>query len=183
MYNFNPFPILKTERLILRKLEKTDSKGLFLMRNHPKVSQYIDRPLYKDLFEAADSIEKLNHGMEHSQWLFWAVSNEAEEFIGTICLWHFVEEENVADIGFELAPEYHRQGYMKEALEAVALYGFKVLGLKGIWGYTRPENRAAVELMKAFGFELADHIHEKDTQGLQVHLDGYLLTQEALMKK
>ncbi len=56
-FDFSSFPVLRTDRLILRKLIQTDTRAFYLMRNDPQVSKYIDRPNYKDLFEASESIK------------------------------------------------------------------------------------------------------------------------------
>jgi len=176
-FDFSSFPVLRTDRLMLRKLQKTDTRGFYLMRNDPEVSKYIDRPNYKDLFEASESIDKLNHGIEHNQWIFWAVSDTEGQFLGTICIWNLNEDDMVGDIGFELAQEHQKKGYMKEAMEAVILYGFKVMKLKGIWGFARPENTSSVKLLELFDFVKEQTIYEKDTQGIEVELSGYLLSE------
>lgn len=180
-FNFSPFPIIKTDRLKLRQLKKTDSRYLFLMRNNPEVSQYIDRPLYKDLFETAESIEKLNHGIGHNHWIFWAIENENQDFIGTICLWNYVDEFNVSDIGFELDPKYQKKGYMNEAMKAITKFAFDMIKLNGIWGFTHTENRAAISLLTNNDFKKEQVIEEVNSAGVTVELSGFLLVNN--MKK
>ena len=38
--NFTPFPELKTERLLLRKLERTDANEMFFLRSNENVLRY-----------------------------------------------------------------------------------------------------------------------------------------------
>ena len=38
-----PFPILKTDRLILRQLVNTDDKEIFALRSDDNVNRYLDR--------------------------------------------------------------------------------------------------------------------------------------------
>lgn len=177
-FDFSPFPILKTNRLTLRKLQKTDSRYLFLMRNNAEVSKYIDRPLYKDLFETAESIEKLNHGISHNHWIFWAIENEDAKFIGTICLWNYNDEFNVCDIGFELDPEFQHNGYMSEAIKDVTKYAFETIKLDGLWGFTDSENIAALNLLRRNDFKFEETIEEVNSKGVSVELSGFLLTKE-----
>lgn len=176
--NFSPFPTIKTNRLLLRELKKTDSRYLFLMRNNPEVSKYIDRPLYKDLFETADSIEQLNHGIKHNQWIFWAIEDENKDFIGTICLWNFIEEFRVSDIGFELDPKYQGKGYMNEAIKAVISYAFDTLNLNAIWGFSVSENKSAIKLLIKNSFKEDQIIQETNSKGVLVNLSGFLLTND-----
>lgn len=177
-YEFSPFPVIKTKRLILRKLEKTDSRYLYLMRNNPQVSKYIDRPLYKDLFETAESIEKLNHGISHNHWIFWAIENEDKKFIGTICLWNYNEEFNVGDVGFELDPSFQKSGYMSEALRSVINFAFNEIKLDAIWGFTDSNNIDAINLLLRNDFTKEKILHEINSRGQSVELSGFLLTKQ-----
>lgn len=177
-YEFSPFPIIKTQRLILRKLEKTDSRYLYLMRNNSEVSKYIDRPLYKDLFETAGSIEKLNHGIIHNKWIFWALQNEDDKFIGTICLWNYEDEFNVSDIGFELDPEFWHQGYMTEAMKAVIKFAFDKIKLNGIWAFTDSRNDLATKVLIKNNFKMEKIIEELNSKNVYVELSGFLLTKD-----
>ena len=42
-FKFQPFPILETKRMILRKLGKADMNEIFILRTDPEVIKYIDR--------------------------------------------------------------------------------------------------------------------------------------------
>lgn len=175
-FEFSPFPLIKTNRLILRPLKKNDSRYLFLMRNNPEVSKYIDRPLYKDLFETAESIEKLNHGISHNHWIFWAIENENGDFIGTICLWNYNDDFNVSDIGFELDPKFWNKGYMTEAIKAIITFAFDKIKLDGIWGFTHSKNQSAISLLSKNDFKKEQTIEEINSKGVSIELTGMLLT-------
>ena len=41
------FPILTTERLVLRELRRSDADQVFAMRSDPLVMQHVNRPLAK----------------------------------------------------------------------------------------------------------------------------------------
>ena len=49
--NFTKFPVLETERLILREHDLADAETLFAMRTNETVMKYIDRERPKDIFE------------------------------------------------------------------------------------------------------------------------------------
>lgn len=42
MIDFNPFPIIETKRLILRRMNYDDINDLFKMRKDPEMNLYID---------------------------------------------------------------------------------------------------------------------------------------------
>ena len=58
-FNFTPFPVLNTNRLILRKLLPSDADNILAMRSIPEVMQYIGRPLMQTQQEALELIEKI----------------------------------------------------------------------------------------------------------------------------
>jgi ribosomal-protein-alanine N-acetyltransferase len=41
--NFTPFPELRTQRLLLRKLESMDANEMFFLRTNERVLQYLGR--------------------------------------------------------------------------------------------------------------------------------------------
>jgi ribosomal-protein-alanine N-acetyltransferase len=45
--NFNPFPNLETERLLLRRVNNNDVNEIFVLRSDTEIMKYIQRPLVK----------------------------------------------------------------------------------------------------------------------------------------
>jgi ribosomal-protein-alanine N-acetyltransferase len=45
--NFNPFPNLETERLLLRRVNNNDVNEIFVLRSDTEIMKYIPRPLVK----------------------------------------------------------------------------------------------------------------------------------------
>lgn len=58
------------------------------------------------------------------------------------------------EIGFLLAKEHHRKGFMTEALGAVLPYFVNQLGLERITADVDPRNDASIELLMKFGFRI-----------------------------
>jgi ribosomal-protein-alanine N-acetyltransferase len=95
--NFSPFPILQTERLILRKLSLDDAEEIYFLRSDEEVNRYLDRKKANDLDDAHAFINKLNIGIANDKWIYWAVCfKDNPKLIGTICLWNLNDEENKA---------------------------------------------------------------------------------------
>lgn len=146
-------PSLTTERLILRQLQLTDDKAIFALRSNEQVNQFIQRPLSKNINDARDFITAINEGSENSEWLYWAmVLKTTQQLIGTICLWHFSPDGTIAEIGYELHPDFQGSGLMNEALQKIIDYGFAVLQLKIIEAYTQPDNERSVRLLEKNNF-------------------------------
>jgi len=131
--NFTPFPILTTERLILRCLEVSDDQQLFMLRSNKRVNKYIVRPIQKDIKEIRAFISKINNGINNNEWIYWVISlKENPTLIGTICYWNFSEEKTVAEIGYELDPAFQEKGIMSEAVKIIIEFGFEDIQLKTI---------------------------------------------------
>ena len=57
----------------------------------------------------------------------------------------------VADLGYEISPEYWGRGYATEAARAMLDFGFGTLGLHRIWAECVPENAASRRVMEKLG--------------------------------
>ena len=160
--NFSPFPILQTERLILRKLSLDDAEEIFFLRSDVEVNRYLDRTKAIDLDDALAFINKVNIGIANDKWMYWAVCfKNNPKLIGTVCLWNLNEVENKAEVGYELIPEYQGKGIAQEALSAAIEFGFNTLQLGKIEAYTHKENLASVKLLNKLNFVRDPHEEAK----------------------
>lgn len=150
---FTPFPILTTERLILRKISPDDDQAVYLQRSSPVVNKYIARTPVADITEAQAWIARINNNVDLGLSINWAITlKDSCTFIGLICLWNFSDDRTIAETGYELSPAYHGKGYMNEALQCVMDYGFSELNLATITAYTHRENNNSLQLLKKNGF-------------------------------
>jgi ribosomal-protein-alanine N-acetyltransferase len=102
----------------------------------------------------------VNIGIANDKWMYWAVCfKDNPKLIGTVCLWNLNEEENKAEVGYELMPEYQRKGIAQESLYAVIGFGFNKLELGKIEAYTHKENLASIKLLENLSF-VRDHNEE-----------------------
>lgn len=158
---FNPFPELVTERLILTQLKSDDAQLLFQLRSDPQVMQYIAKPLMQSTDEALALIEKLNNGIDQSHWIFWSILlREKKQMIGTCCLWNFQLHNHRAELGYELLPEFHRRGFITEAISAVINFAFNELKFHSLEANINPENEASIGVASKLGFVKEAHFKE-----------------------
>ena len=86
--NFNPFPILTTQRLVLRQITIKDAAALYALRSNETVMQYIDKPLAKSLADAVELIEKTMDALTYNDGITWAICLADDlTMIGTIAYW------------------------------------------------------------------------------------------------
>ncbi len=152
--NFTPFPVLTTERLILRCLEESDDQQLFKLRSNKIVNKYLVRPKQKDIKETRAFISKINDGIKNTEWIYWIITlKESPTLIGTICFWNFSEDKTVAEIGYELDPAFQGKGFMSEALKKIIEFGFQVIELDTIEAYTHKNNNNSTKLLQKYNFK------------------------------
>jgi len=167
--NFTLFPLLSTERLELRALDKRDREGIFAIRSDIEMGKYLNRPPISTIEEADEFIDKIRNGIENNKWIYWAVCLKGTSpLIGTICLWNISDEENKGEVGFELLPNWQGKGFMLESLKEVIKYGFGTIGLQTIEGEVDPANEKSINLMKKVGFEKVTYLRETDPEEVKI---------------
>lgn len=151
---FNQFPILETERLILRQLQADDASELYAYYSDPDVYQYLDWHGPNSVEDAAKRvISNWNRWYAEQRIIRWGiVLKVTQRLIGTIFLCDFVGESR-ADVGYELAKAHWNQGIMTEALRGVLSFGFETMRLHRIQAIVNPENPASLTVLKKAGFE------------------------------
>ncbi|MDG2312192.1 MAG: GNAT family N-acetyltransferase [Flavobacteriales bacterium] len=154
--NFTPFPEIKTERLLLRKLQSSDCEVILFLRTDKKVTKFIERPEHrktKTLSEAIELIKEFDSYIERNSSISWGITLKNEpSIIGTICLWNFTQNNKVAEVGYDLDPRYQHKGFMSEALKAIVAFGFRKLKLEKIEAFTHAENSPSTQLLDTQGF-------------------------------
>jgi ribosomal-protein-alanine N-acetyltransferase len=151
--NFSPFPVLKTDRLVLRKTEMTDAPAMFVQRSDPRIMKYLDRKPCETVEEAAAFIRMITDNLDNNNGISWAITtHDSDEMIGSIAIWRIVKEHYRGELGYVLLPDYQRKGLMHEALNAVIAYGFTDMGLHSLEANINPDNAASQKLLERHGF-------------------------------
>ena len=152
-FSFIPCPDLYTERLVLRQMDSRDIEAVLALRADDRVNQYIDRKKMLSIEEAMFFIDRINTGIDNNDWLFWAlVEKSTKKFIGTVCFWNIVKEEDKAELGYELIYEAQGKGYMQEAVNSVIDFGFRSMKLKTMEAVIKAGNDKSVKLAEKFAF-------------------------------
>lgn len=147
--NFEPFPVLETERLVLRKISMEDAADMFVLRTNEAAMKYINKPKLNSIEDAKDLINKMNE----PERLPWGITLKNEnKIIGTIGF-HRVEKEHYrAEIGYMLDPGYWNTGLMSEAIAKVINFGFNEMKLHSIEAIINPGNTISRKILQKFNF-------------------------------
>ena len=152
--NFSPFPVLNSERLILRQLEPGDTPEIFILRSDEGVNEFIDRPRASSPEDALKFITKINTGILANESIFWAITLKTDPRLsGTVCLWNISRENHRAEIGYELLPRFQRQGIMHEAIPVVIEFGFEQMKLHCIEAVLHADNYRSARVLEKNNFK------------------------------
>jgi ribosomal-protein-alanine N-acetyltransferase len=160
--NFAPFPLLNTDRLILRKLDQNDDAELFRLRSDDGINKYIGNVLASNIEDVVTWRKKVQTAMENNKSAIWAITLATEQTLaGYITLWNIVPETATAELGYTMKPEYEGQGIMQEAFDAVLHYAFDIAGFKTIEAYTHGDNVRSTKLLERNGFKRNAELEQK----------------------
>lgn len=158
---FDSFPILKTNRLLLRAIESNDVSDFFAIRSNTQAMQYIDRPLATSENDVLSLIDVMTNAYKNNDAITWAIClKESNKLIGTIGFWRIDKENYRAEIGYILNPDFHQQGFMQEAMQPVIAFAFSSLKLHSIEANVNPNNTASKNILLKNGFEQEAYFRE-----------------------
>ncbi|MEW5675747.1 GNAT family N-acetyltransferase [Flavobacterium enshiense] len=173
-FDFSTFPILETERLLLRQIVKDDANEMFMLRSNPEIMKYIPREMPKNLDDAVKHIEFMQGLLENCECINWAIClKEDKKLIGNIGYFRMQPENHRAEIGYMLNSSFHGKGIMQEALDRIINYGFNDMKLHSIEAVTDPENFASWKLLEKNGFIREGHFKE-DCYWQGKYLDSFV---------
>jgi ribosomal-protein-alanine N-acetyltransferase len=151
--NFDPFPVIETERLVLRRTTLDDANDYFYLRSSPEAMKHICKPLQKSVEETKEMIYKINEMIAFNDGISWAVClKNNSKMIGSVSFHRIYKDHYRAEIGYMLHPDFWRLGIISEAVEAIISYGFNILKFHSIEANIDPTNIGSEKLLQKFNF-------------------------------
>ena len=152
LFDFSTFPILKTERLTLRQLERADGPDMLAFSGDPYVQRF-NGPVYNTVDEVEELIDWYDAEYRNQDGISWAVTFTGEnKVIGMFGLHHWSRRHRRAEAGYDLAKAYWGQGIASETLRTILTFGFEQLNLHRIYAGTIADNHESVRLLERLGF-------------------------------
>lgn len=145
------FPILETERLVLRKLKIEDADAMYIYASNDDVTKYVLWDSHTSPEQTKQFLQFMIDKYEQENYA-WAVTlKDSDEFIGTIDYVMLDHNEHIGEIGYALSHLYWGKGYMSEAAKAILHYGFTELHLERIQARCFAENIGSERVMQKAG--------------------------------
>ena len=152
--NLNEFPVLITDRLVLREHALSDAPILFELRRNEEVMRFIHRERPKTIQDIETFITSFNEGYRKGSHIAWviALKENPEKMIGSVGYWRTDFPNHRAEIGYMLDPDYWRKGIVSEALKTTIDFGFETIKLHSIQANVAPANEASRQILMKHGF-------------------------------
>lgn len=168
------FPIIMTNRLLLRQFIESDLENVYKGLSNPEIIQYYGVN-YKTIEEAKSQMQFFADLEKEETGIWWAVcSLDNKVFYGAGGLNSISKEHKKAEIGFWLLTEFWGKGIMKEVMPIICNYGFDSLGLHRIEGIVETENSNCKNAMKKLDFKHEGTMRECEIKnGKYISLDIY----------
>ncbi|HSC53673.1 MAG TPA: GNAT family N-acetyltransferase [Phnomibacter sp.] len=152
-FNFSEFPVLRSQRLVLRQIQLSDTPAFFALRTNEQVMKYIGRPMAGSLDEARQLLQTNIDAFNNKEGISWAITEAGNDtLVGTIGFWRTEKEHYRTEIGYLLHPALHGKGLMQEAITLACNYAFTQTQLHSIEANVDPENIASRRVLEKCGF-------------------------------
>lgn len=141
--------MIQTSRLKLDELRKSDLDVVLELHTNKQVRQYLGGPANPTKVEKA-FLNSFKSSNESSKSTNWAVRDSEDQMLGLITIHEHHDKEDM-EVSYQLLPQYWRQGFAKEALEAVLAYAKHELKLPRILAETQKKNLSSIKLLNSVG--------------------------------
>lgn len=145
-------PVLPLGEFILRPLRPGDSGAWFRYLSDPRTTEHTSWPEVSGAM-VAGLVDRLIGEYVSRASLRWALARASDdELVGT-CGYTWIDADKaVAELAYDLAPDYWRRGIMSSAVDAAVNWAFADGGLRRVEALAMVTNRASIALLERCGF-------------------------------
>ncbi|MBD2725882.1 GNAT family N-acetyltransferase [Nostoc sp. FACHB-892] len=152
-FSLSSFPELKTERLLLRETTLQDAEAIFAIFSDPAVTQFHDLDTFTSIEEAIAVVGRRAKRFEQGEGIRWGIARKQDNVLIGSCGFTWNPQENSAEVGYELASTFWRQGIITESVDTILQFGFKKMGLRFVVAQVMLDNIASKKLLEKLGFQ------------------------------
>ena len=147
------FPLIETERLILREFRAGDAEKILEIYNDWEVVKYYGLPFVSNMKEAGAEVSWFIDLFRSEKGMRWCITEKGSDiYIGDIGYYDWEPENFRSEFGFKLARNYWRKGFLSEIMPSVLNYGFEKMNLNRIQAIVDLRNEPSWKMLEKFGF-------------------------------
>jgi len=151
------FPVLSTRRLLLREFSLDDVPEVFAILSRLDVNEFLETDPLQSLEDAEARVRGRMGLFQDGMGFRWAITlaENPARVIGSCGYFSVRRGTATVETGYELHPDYWRQGIMSEAFQAMIEFSFgaqDLMPVHRIEALVIPENIPSIRLLEKFGF-------------------------------
>ncbi|WP_045516188.1 GNAT family N-acetyltransferase [Neobacillus niacini] len=147
------FPVIETNRLILREVTTEDAEHMFTYLSDKDVLKHMGLEPFHTVKDVYDEIGWYQSIYDEGTGIRWGITlKDSGNVIGSCGFLNMKSKQYRAEVGFELSKDYWGKGIANEALEAVVKVGFQNFQLERIEALIEPGNVPSQKLVERQGF-------------------------------
>lgn len=162
MIDGDSLPTLEAPRVRLRWLTAQDVDGLFAIFSDTRMMRYWSSPAMKEPAEAEAMVAKIHRQFAERSGFQWGLERREDgRLLGTCTIFRVHAQNRCAEIGYALASDYWKNGYMFEALGALLDYAFGPMNLRRLEADVDPRNANSLRILGKLGFRQEGLLRER----------------------
>ena len=147
------FPVLQTERLLLREIQNEDALDILEYLSDKDVMKYYGMEPFQSLEDVLEEVAWYKSIRMKQTGIRWGITlKENGKVLGSCGFLNWDKRHYRTEIGYELHKNYWGKGLASEALRAVVQYGFEHMRLERIQALIEPPNLSSLSLLEKHGF-------------------------------
>jgi [ribosomal protein S5]-alanine N-acetyltransferase len=178
------FPIIETNRLMLRKVTTEDANDMFTYLSDKDVMKHMGLEPFQTINDVYDEINWYQTIYLEGTGMRWGITlKDSGKIIGSCGFLNMKTKHHRAEVGFELSKDHWGKGIASESLKAIVKYGFQHLQLERIEALIEPDNLHSQKLVERQGFQREGLLrHYEFTCGKFDDLFMYSILKDEVMK-
>jgi [ribosomal protein S5]-alanine N-acetyltransferase len=173
------FPVLETERLMLREMSPQDVNELIKQFGNTEVIKFIGMQPIRSIEQANEWLRWMGGYFQAKDGLRWAIALKqgAGAFIGSAGIYNWNREANHAEISCDIMHPYWDNGYGTEAMRALIEFGWEHLKLNRVEVNIINGNQHTRNFLEKLGFKSEGVLRQRILKGgkyYDVHIFGLL---------
>jgi len=150
---FDRFPVIESERFVLRRLTVADAPALFHMLRDEEVARFSGRPRLRRMSEAVELVRSIGLDFATRRSIRWGVSEHPQgPVLATVGLHNWDRYHRHIGVGFDVLRDRWGEGIASESLGAVVDFAFRELEVNRVEAEVISENEACLTVLERQGF-------------------------------
>jgi ribosomal-protein-alanine N-acetyltransferase len=152
------FPVLSTQRLILREFSPSDARAVYDIFSRDVVTMHYVFDAMRSLDEARKLVKTRIAAFAKGAGIRWGIAlrDHGDTIVGSCGYYSPNRAFHSVELGYDLHPGFWRRGIMTEALTAIFDFAFSeafIFHLNRIEALTELNNKASIRLLTKLGFQ------------------------------